>query len=227
MHEAVLAPGVLPVAQELGRLPQLRNFCLAGGTGLALQLGHRQSRDLDFFTRQPVHKLNTKGLTDWLPAHFPHVELVDRQADQIHYVVDGVSLTFLAYPFVRPFSDVEWRGLNVADARSIAVQKAYTIGRRPQARDYLDLEAVLAHGILGLGDIVSHASKVYGEAFSPKLFLQQLTYTRDIADATDAISLLVEPRAFSEVEASLRRHVIAFVKQELRAPSTDIRAPRL
>lgn len=227
MYEAALAPGVLSVAQVLGRLPQLRHFYLAGGTGLALQLGHRQSRDLDFFTREPAHKLVATGSMEWLSRSFSHVELIARQSDQLHYVVDGVSVTLLAYPFARPFADMEWRGLNVADARSIAIQKAYTIGRRPRARDYVDIEAVLSRAILGLGDIVELASKVYGEAFSARLFLQQLTYTSDIKDADDAVSLLVEPRTFSDVEASLRRHVAAFVAEELKKPSPGDHHPRL
>jgi len=36
--------------QELSKLDYLNNFALAGGTSLALQLGHRISIDLDFFT---------------------------------------------------------------------------------------------------------------------------------------------------------------------------------
>lgn len=226
MHESVLTHGVLPVAARLGQLPQLRDFYLAGGTALALQIGHRQSRDLDFFTRQPARRLTLKGPTSWLSQHFSQSELVDLQSDQAHYVVDGVSLTLLAYPFARPFQDFDWRGLHVADARSIAIQKAYTIGRRPQARDYLDIEAVLNRGILDLRTLLSQAAKVYGDAFSPKLFLQQLTYTKDIDDAADAIGLLVEPRAFADVEAGLRRHVSAFVRAELKTSPPEIRGPR-
>lgn len=197
MYESVLADGVLPVAARLGQLPQLREFYLAGGTALALQIGHRQSRDLDFFTRKPVRRLTVKESTSWISQYFSQVQVVDLQSDQAHYVVEGVNLMLLAYPFARPFQDLDWRGLNVADARSIAVQKAYTIGRRPQARDYLDIEAVLNRGVLDLGTLVSQAVEVYGDAFSPKLFLQRLTYTKDIADAADAIGLLVKPRAFS------------------------------
>lgn len=50
---------ILPAPQralwkELATLP--RPFVLYGGTGLALQLGHRDSVDFDFFSSQPLDK---------------------------------------------------------------------------------------------------------------------------------------------------------------------------
>jgi hypothetical protein len=38
------------VLSDLSRLPELSNFFLVGGTALSLQIGHRKSDDLDFFT---------------------------------------------------------------------------------------------------------------------------------------------------------------------------------
>jgi hypothetical protein len=36
--------------RQLGRLPRVASFYLAGGSAVALHLGHRVSVDLDFFT---------------------------------------------------------------------------------------------------------------------------------------------------------------------------------
>jgi len=48
-HREVVDPGVEQTLRDLQQLPSLTHFYLAGGTGLALQLGHRRSLDLDFF----------------------------------------------------------------------------------------------------------------------------------------------------------------------------------
>ncbi len=48
MFEEVLSTEAIPVIKSLG--PHLETFYLAGGSGLALQLGHRKSDDLDFFS---------------------------------------------------------------------------------------------------------------------------------------------------------------------------------
>ena len=48
MFEKILSSETLKVVVSL--ISKLDTFYLAGGTGLALQLGHRKSEDLDFFT---------------------------------------------------------------------------------------------------------------------------------------------------------------------------------
>lgn len=49
-HWEALTPGTRQVFHQVARLPFIKNFYLAGGTGLALHLGHRFSVDLDFFS---------------------------------------------------------------------------------------------------------------------------------------------------------------------------------
>ena len=48
MFEEILSTEAIPVIESLS--PHLETFYLAGGSGLALQLGHRKSDDLDFFS---------------------------------------------------------------------------------------------------------------------------------------------------------------------------------
>lgn len=58
-------------------------FYLAGGTALALHLGHRQSRDLDFFTRAPQERLPALSDLDRVLARFQTVEWDLKTAEQI------------------------------------------------------------------------------------------------------------------------------------------------
>jgi len=172
VHEALLPPGTAAVAQRLAEWRTLDQFYLAGRTGLALSLGHRQSHDLDFFTRAPRARLPDLPDLDRVLARFQTVEWALQTAEQIQCRLDGVSVTLLAHPFAHRSAFRLWRGLAVADARDIAVQKAYTVGRRAQARDYLDLHAILTQGIASLDDLLSWAHDIYRDAFSPRLFLQ-------------------------------------------------------
>jgi hypothetical protein len=203
VHEAVLPPGTAAVAELLAQWRVMDHFYLAGGSALALHLGHRQSRDLDFFTRDPEARLPALSDLESALAHFHSIEWEIKTAEQIQCRLDGVSVTLWAYPFSHRFAFRPWRGLAVADARDIAVQKAYTVGRRAQARDDLDLHAVLTRGIVSLDDLLVWAHETYREAFSPRLFLQQLTYTADIPDRDAALALLVHPTTFDAVAADL------------------------
>jgi predicted nucleotidyltransferase component of viral defense system len=52
-HWQALTPETKLAFQIAASLPFIRRYYLAGGTGLALHLGHRFSVDLDFFTSAP------------------------------------------------------------------------------------------------------------------------------------------------------------------------------
>jgi len=53
MFEEILSENAISVIESLGT--RLEAFYLAGGTGLALQLGHRKSNDFDFFSEKPFN----------------------------------------------------------------------------------------------------------------------------------------------------------------------------
>ncbi len=48
---SIVKPSTFKLIQQLPALPELGEFYLVGGTALALQLGHRNSIDIDLFTK--------------------------------------------------------------------------------------------------------------------------------------------------------------------------------
>lgn len=227
LHEQVLPAGTAAVASALAQWSAMSEFYLAGGTALALHLGHRQSRDLDFFTRNPAGTLPLLAGIDDMLKQFAHVQWDLNTSEQIQWRIDDVSVTLLAYPFPHRFGYQTWRGLAVADARDVAVQKAYTVGRRAKARDYLDLHAVLTQGIVSLDDLIRLTRDTYRDAFSARLFLQQLTYTQDLPDRDTALTLLVTPQSFDTITDDLTRQVQTWAAQRFRPPGSSTRGPRL
>lgn len=221
MHEEVLPGNTAAVAAALAEWPVLGHFYLAGGTALALHVGHRQSGDLDMFTREPVERLPELVGIDEMLARFAHVRWDLHTPEQTQWHINDVSVTLLAYPFAHRFSHHSWRGLAVADPRDIAIQKAYTIGRRAQARDYLDLHAILSRGLLSLDDLMRYAQDTYGEAFSARLFLQQLTYTRDLPDRDSALTLLVSAQSFDTIADDLAYAVRTWAAHRFAASGPD------
>jgi len=121
----------------LPALPAFGGFYLSGGTALALQIGHRRSVDFDLFSSDPIadtlfadaHRVFAPG------ALTPLVDNVD----QLTFLVDGVKITFLAYPFPLLEPLVSFDGLSMLSVREIGATKAYTIGRRGTYKDYVDL----------------------------------------------------------------------------------------
>jgi len=66
-HTEVISVDAQNIMRELGRQDYMKPFYLAGGTGLALQLGHRRSVDLDFFSKEPVNENALLGKLQLLP----------------------------------------------------------------------------------------------------------------------------------------------------------------
>lgn len=56
----------------------------------------------------------------------------------------------------------------------IASTKAYTIGRRVEYKDYIDLYFVLKEQGVSLGDVIDLSNRKYGSKFNSRLFLEQL-----------------------------------------------------
>lgn len=212
----------------------LSGYYLTGGTGLALQLGHRMSRDLDLFTKRPTESIPARSIITRCEETFGQQHVVVRiyQRNQVWIDIEGVSVTFLGFPFGLKYPTVKSYGVEIADLRDIALQKAYVVGRRAKARDYIDLAYILETGKITLEQLVKHAQDVFvinGEpVFSPRLFLQQLTYIEDLTDQEEALKLLVRKRHFGEIEDLLNKHVKQIVRSTLWQPHRRLVAkPRL
>ena len=95
MREDVLPTGTAAVASALAQWPTMSQFYLAGGTALALHLGHRQSRDLDFFTRDATGTLPPLVEVDDMLAHFAQVQWDLNTSEQVQWrpQIHGIGLS--------------------------------------------------------------------------------------------------------------------------------------
>ena len=135
MHPKVLSTEAWQVLKSLKKDALLDDWTLAGGTGLALQLGHRLSEDLDFFFPGPFdsHSLLKKlALRGAVSVH-------GRATSTLHVGFQGVKLTFLSLEAPLLFRGINYRGLSIADPRDIAVMKIVAIGGRGARKDFVDL----------------------------------------------------------------------------------------
>lgn len=163
--------------------PFLKNFSdfyLAGGTALALQIGHRISIDFDLFSEAEI----SKNLLDKAKKIFSGkpVTVSVNNPDELTVFVDGIKITFLKYPFPVLSDFVGYKGIKILNIKELAATKAYTIGRRGSYKDYVDLYFILKENHSSLAEIMEIAEKKHKEEFNSRLFLEQLVYFEDIED---------------------------------------------
>lgn len=193
MHTEVLTPegkGIFPV------LKNFPGFYLAGGTALALQLGHRVSADFDLFSGQDIPKTLLAAVEKIFSGRSLNVSV--NNSDELTVFVDGVKTTFLRYPFPVLRELAEYNGLQILSGAEISATKSYTIGRRGSFKDYVDLYYSIAEGVTDLSEIIDLAENKYGNNFNSRLFLEQLVYTSDVSDTE--IVFLKKPVSKKELE---------------------------
>lgn len=203
LHLESLTPKGKEFFPRLARIGQ--DFYLAGGTALALQLGHRTSVDFDFFTDKPIDRGAIKGIEKiFLGCNvIPMVATVD----ELTVSIDGLKLSLVHYPFPLLLPLRAESGINLLSAREIAVTKSYTIGRRGALKDYVDLYFCLRENIITLAEIIEYAQKKYTHGFVDRLFLEQLVYMNDVAE--DPIMFLRTPVS----RAQMLNYFVAAIKK--------------
>src|SRR5580765_4794472 len=91
----VIAPGTFSLIQQLQALPELKEFCLLSGTALALQLGHRDSVDIDFFTQKD---LKPQRLGAFLTTKF-NVRLDHEDENTLLTSINNVKVDFIKHSY--------------------------------------------------------------------------------------------------------------------------------
>jgi hypothetical protein len=175
---------ILPAPQrrlwdELIDLPS--SFVLYGGTAIALHLGHRQSVDLEFlslsaFAPDELYASLSflKGAEILQSKPSTLACLVDRRGP-VHVSFFGLpTLGRVANPLIAPDN-----GVKVASIVDLAGMKAATVPHRAEAKDYVDLAAMLEAGVVDLPTALAAASAIYGRQFNPQLTLKALCYFED------------------------------------------------
>lgn len=115
---------------------------LAGGTALALHVGHRQSVDLDFFT--PEKDFSTGKLLGHFAKNEWHTDIA--REGTVYGKFLGAKVSFISYPFFKAKEPPAWYGsVRVLAPADIAVMKIIAVSQRGRKRDFVDLYWYVRH----------------------------------------------------------------------------------
>lgn len=155
-----------PILREIivwvGQTPLAQRFYLAGGTALALQLGHRVSVDLDFFSTSD--ELLEEGRREIVVAwrdRFPF-EISGDTAGQLLLTVQGSRVHFFSYgyPLLAPTVMVE--GVALAGLLDIGLMKMDAIVGRGARKDFYDLYFLAQ--VTPLAEMIEQGQRKYTHA---------------------------------------------------------------
>lgn len=186
---------------QLGFLKE--DFYLAGGTGIALQIGHRESVDFDFFTESDF---NPDNLFNKISSVLDTSKVVRvEQADgTLTLLIDDVQVSFLRYPYPLVENCLETESVRIASLRDIGCMKLSAVISRATTKDYVDLYYLLKEHI-SLNELLQAAEKKMPD-LSENLVLKSLVYFDDVQE--EPLQFKDEnPPTFVEVKEFLRATV--------------------
>lgn len=174
MFTKTLLPDTFRAIKLVSNIPIVKNAYLAGGTALALRLGHRISVDLDFFTQ----------------LEFDEQVLASDMQQIKEFKADGTawrtvwgmvsktkfSLFYYKYPLIEKTETFE--GINLLNLKDIAAMKICAVGDRGTKRDFIDLFFLSKH--FTLDQILEFYNQKFSDLEDKKYHLiKSLNYFED------------------------------------------------
>lgn len=157
MWKEGLTHNTLEVFERISKLDCIKDFYLCGGTGIALQLNHRHSEDLDFELltvqgkRDDLKQLNHGQIIEELKSEFGKVEYDRCVKAEKHfecYVGNHVKLSFFKPDYKVPeLNEVSiLNNLKTVSLQDALGMKLYVVSQRDKFRDYYDIYSLLKEG---------------------------------------------------------------------------------
>jgi hypothetical protein len=156
-------------------------FVLYGGTAIALHLGHRESIDFDFFG---TRLFDPAKLVTAVPF-MADAQITQREPNTLTGIVDrdgAVKVSFFGLPEIPqlvPPHQVRGNGVKVASLLDLAGMKASVVQVRAEAKDYIDVDAMIASGRIDLAAALAAGRAIHGTQFNPEITLKALSYFGD------------------------------------------------
>jgi Nucleotidyl transferase AbiEii toxin, Type IV TA system len=199
-HREVISDATELALRSLRDAGLLDRFYLAGGTGLALEIGHRRSEDLDFFAQE----LFDENILLQQIEQAEQLAMVEKAPHTVHATLRDTKVSFLGYQYPLLFPLRSFQGVSVADPRDIACMKISAIASRGTMRDFVDLY-VMAQAY-GLPELLQLFDRKYAKTGYNKVHtLKSLTFFGDAEK--DAMPHMLKPLRWDEVKQFFVREV--------------------
>jgi predicted nucleotidyltransferase component of viral defense system len=210
LYKQILPKGLWPILQTIQSQSEFSNFYLAGGTALALQIGHRVSIDLDFFTPK---QFDTSLIS---AIQYKH-QVMSLSKNSIEIIIDNNKIFFFyfAFPLLDPPILID--GIHLANGIDIGLMKLLALQGRTTKKDIIDLYYI-DKKILKLENLLklfeSHYPKESFNAYSSLKTLLNIDElnSQPMPKMTEALSWQV---AFDLVSTKIIRHLDTILKKNI------------
>lgn len=198
LHFSTIDTATLELLRQLMQVPEFGNLRLVGGTSLALQLGHRNSMDIDMFGQMPTDSFELNNILNTIGRVSP----LKKSPNIFIYLVNEIKVDLVNYPYPWIDEEVNEDGLRLAGKKDIAAMKLSAITGRGSKKDFIDLYFLLKE--FSLKEMLQFYSQKYHDG-SEFLVLKSLTYFADAEK--DEIPKMFKKVFWSEIKDAISKIV--------------------
>jgi len=141
LHTEVLPGHSLDLLKKLSPVVAENGFYLAGGTALALQIGHRISVDLDFFSEEVFDPTRIVSLLTPLVSSPP--KIIQQTTGSICVLAERTKVELFHYPYPVLADPGVKDGISLVSLPDLAAMKLSAIANRGAKKDFIDIAALL------------------------------------------------------------------------------------
>lgn len=200
--------------ERLAKTSFIKDFYLAGGTALALIIGHRQSIDFDFFSYDKFSPIKVLDNLQEILNKDEIIEVKEQDEGTLIVFVNNVKISFFYYNHKLLDSKINaMQNISLASLKDIFAMKLIAISQRGTKKDFIDLYFLLKEKFT-ISDAVDVLNQKYEKVKFNKLhILKSLTYFNDANLDPDPIMLKdiswkdIKEKIGSETEGFLKKLV--------------------
>jgi hypothetical protein len=198
---AVISPETFALTQQLQSFKELNGFYLVGGTALALQLGHRNSIDIDLFSQTDF---DYELLTAFLKSKFFFEEAFVRKNTIIGFI-NKIKVDFIKHPYQYVLPPITEERITFLSKEDIAAMKLNAIvGSGQRLKDFIDVYFLLEY--FSVEDMLGFYEKKYTNT-NLLIALKALSYFDDINEAVEPPKLL-KPLPVKQIKQRISKAVM-------------------
>ena len=208
-YKDTIEPSTLELLIKLQSENLIKDFQLAGGTALAMQIGHRKSIDLDLFTQ---HDFEVNTLLEFLEEKYQFA-MNYSSLNTLKGSIGKVQVDFISHKYPLVDKTINLAGACLLSIEDIAAMKLNAItGNGTRSKDFIDIYFMLKQ--FTIDELIIFYKKKY--SFRNQLHvIKSLTYFDDI-DTQDWPEMLLEKNStLPKITQTINREVQKFSKKLL------------
>ncbi len=207
LQYSAVRPELLHILKQLMAIPELKNFCLVGGTNLSLKYGHRISVDIDLFSTE---NFENAFIIDVLEKYFDNISYrSDDNPVGVFCFINGVKVDLVKhYYFGLIDSTTETDGIRMFGDKDIIAMKVFAILKRAQKKDFWDIAELLKHYPIS-NFVDCYKNKYPGNQVAISI-PYAISYFADAEESETPISL--KGQTWESVKKSIQKAVSDYLK---------------